>query len=81
MDELRNKYSELDLLSRRKILMDEMLELCLLVERICKNKGIDIDKISNDDILLNRNNISEGESLNYMFTYLLNLKEDLSKIL
>ncbi len=81
MDELRNKYSELDLLSRRKILMDEMLELCLLFERICKNKGIDIDKISNDDILLNRNNISEGESLNYMFTYLLNLKEDLSKIL
>ena len=67
MDELRNKYSELDLLSKRKVLMDEMVELCLLVERICK--------------LLNRNNISEGESLNYMFTYLLNLKEDLIKIL
>lgn len=81
MKELREKYNTLDLLTRRSILIDEVMELCLLIERICKNKNIEINKISKDDLLINKNKLNEGEYLDYMFSYILNLKENLGLLL
>ncbi len=81
MDELINNYKSLDFNNKRSILLDETLELCILIEKLCKNKGIDINKLKSSDILINKSKLNESEYLNSMFTYIIYLKEDLGLLL
>ncbi len=81
IDKVREEFNKLEVTTRREIILEEMMELCLLIERICKIKKIDIKKIKKEDILVNKNNLGEKEYLDYVFNYILNLKEDLGLLL
>ena len=81
INKVREEFNKLEVTNKREIVLEEMMELYLIIERICKNNNIDINKISKEEILVNKNNLGEREYLDYIFNYILYLKEDLGLLL
>lgn len=81
IDKVREEFNKLEVTNRREIVLEEMMELYLLIEKVCIKKNIDIKKIKKEDILVNKSNLGEKEYLDYIFNYILNLKEDLGLLL
>ena len=81
IDKVREEFSKLEVTNRREIILDEVMELYLLIENICREKGIDFNKIKKEDLLVNKSNIGEKEYLDYIFNYIIHLKEDLGLLL
>ena len=81
IDKVREEFNKLELTNRREIILEEMMELYLTIERLCLEKNIDIKKIKKEDILVNKSNLGEKEYLDYIFNYIIHLKEDLGLLL
>lgn len=81
IEKLRDKYNSLDTYSKREILLTEMLDICLVIEKVCKKKKIDINTLKSATIIKNKNNLQENEFLDLLFIYIFYLKEDLGLLL
>lgn len=79
--DLEEKFAVLDTTSKREIILNEVLDMCLVIEKICKKKKIDINTLNSSDIIINRNKISEKDFLDLLFLYVFYLKEDLGLLL
>ncbi len=81
LEELKNNYNNLDTFSKREIILNEVLETCLVIEKICKKKKIDIEKVNSNYVLKNKNKLSEKDFLELLYIYVFYLKEDLGSLL
>ena len=81
MEELKDCFNELDIYNKRKILLDEILDTCMVIEKICSKKKIDINRLKSNYVLKNRSTLSEKDFLELNYIYLLYLKEDLGLLL
>ncbi len=81
IEELKNSFNDLDIYNKRKILLEEMLDLCLTIEKICSKKKINITKLKSNYVIKNKNRLDEKDyyELNYLFLFY--LKEDLGLLL
>lgn len=81
IEELKDKYNNLDTFAKREILLNEMLDMCLVIEKVCKKKKIDIDNLKSSDVIRNKNRLPENDFLDLLFIYIFYLKEDLGLLL
>ena len=81
IEKLNNSFNNLDIYNKRKILLEEMLDLCLTIEKICSKKKIDINKLKSNYIIKNKNRLDEKDFYELNFIYLFYLKEDLGLLL
>ena len=81
IEELKEKYSGLDTFSKREIILKEVLDLCLVIEKVCKKRKIDINNLKSSEIIKNKNKIQEKEFLDLLFIYVFYIKEDLGLLL
>ena len=81
IEELKDKYNTLDTFSKREIILNEVLDTCLVIEKLCKKRGIDIDKLNSSYVLKNKSSLNEKDFLELLFIYIFYLKEDLGSLL
>lgn len=81
IENLGDKFKELDTFAKREILLNEVLDLCFVIEKVCKKKKISINTLKSSKIIKNKNKVKEQEFLDQLFIYLLYLKEDLGLLL
>lgn len=81
IENLGDKFRELDTFAKREILLNEVLDLCFVIEKVCKKKKININTLKSSKIIKNKNKVKEQEFLDQLFIYLLYLKEDLGLLL
>ena len=81
IENLEDKFKELDTFAKREILLNEVLDLCFVIEKVCKKKKININTLKSSKIIKNKNKVKEQEFLDQLFIYLLYLKEDLGLLL
>jgi len=81
IENLGEKFKELDTFAKREILLNEVLDLCFVIEKVCKKKKININTLKSSKIIKNKNKVKEQEFLDQLFIYLLYLKEDLGLLL
>ena len=67
--------------SKREIILNEVLDTCLVIEKICKKKKIDINTLSSSEVIKNKNKLSEKDFMDLLFLYIFYLKEDLGLLL
>ena len=80
-EKLQDSFNNLDLYNKRKILLEEILDVCLKIESICYKKKIDITKLKSDYVIKNKNKLDEKDYYELNYIYLIYLKEDLSLLL
>ncbi len=78
---LKDKYDNLDTFAKREIILNEVLDTCLVIEKVCKKKKIDINRLKSSDIIKNKNKLNEKDFLDLLFIYVFYLKEDLGLLL
>ena len=81
IENLGDKFSELYTFAKREILLNEVLDLCFVIEKVCKKRKININTLKSSKIIKNKNKVKEQEFLDQLFIYLLYLKEDLGLLL
>ena len=81
IEQLRYRYNNLDTFSKREIILNEVLDTCLVIEKICKKKKIDINTLSSSEVIKNKNKLSEKDFMDLLFLYIFYLKEDLGLLL
>ena len=81
IEELRDTFTNLDTYTKRKILLDEVLDTCLTIEKICKKKKIDINSMKSSEIIIKKADLKDKEFLDLLFLYIFYLKEDLGLLL
>ena len=81
IEELKNKFTNLDTFSKREIIINEVLDICLVIEKVCKKKKIDINNLKSADIIKNKNKLKEKDFLDLLFVYIFYLEEDLGLLL
>ena len=81
IEQLRYRYNNLDTFSKREIILNEVLDTCLVIEKICKKKTIDINTLSSSEVIKNKNKLSEKDFMDLLFLYIFYLKEDLGLLL
>lgn len=81
IEQLRYRYNNLDTFSKREIILNEVLDTCLVIEKICKKKNIDINTLSSSEVIKNKNKLSEKDFMDLLFLYIFYLKEDLGLLL
>ncbi len=81
IEKLKDKYNNLDTFAKREIILNEVLETCLVIEKVCKKKKIDINNLKSSDVIKNKNKLSEKDFLDLLFIYVFYLKEDLGLLL
>lgn len=81
IEQLRYRYNNLDTFSKREIILNEVLDTCLVIEKICKKKNIDINTLSSSEVIKNKNKLSEKDFMDLLFIYIFYLKEDLGLLL
>jgi len=81
IEKLRYRYNNLDTFSKREIILNEVLDTCLVIEKICKKKKIDINTLSSSEVIKNKNKLSEKDFMDLLFLYIFYLKEDLGLLL
>lgn len=81
IEQLRYRYNNLDTFSKREIILNEVLDTCSVIEKICKKKKIDINTLSSSEVIKNKNKLSEKDFMDLLFIYIFYLKEDLGLLL
>ena len=81
IEQLRYRYNNLDTFSKREIILNEVLDTCSVIEKICKKKKIDINTLSSSEVIKNKNKLSEKDFMDLLFLYIFYLKEDLGLLL
>lgn len=81
IEKLRYRYNNLDTFSKREIILNEVLDTCLVIEKICKKNNIDINTLSSSEVIKNKNKLSEKDFMDLLFLYIFYLKEDLGLLL
>jgi len=81
IEQLRYRYNNLDTFSKREIILNEVLDTCLVIEKICKKNNIDINTLSSSEVIKNKNKLSEKDFMDLLFLYIFYLKEDLGLLL
>ena len=81
IEELKNKFTNLDTFSKREIIINEVLDICLVIEKVCKKKKIDNKNLKSADIIKNKNKLKEKDFLDLLFVYIFYLEEDLGLLL
>ena len=81
IEELKDSFNDLDNYNRRKILLEELLDTCLTIEKIASKKKININKLKSSYVIKNKTKLSEKEFEELNYIYLFYLKEDLGLLL
>ena len=81
MNNMIENYNKLSLTLKRDVLINEMVDLLNTIELIAKKRKIDIEKLSSEYYIKNKNKLFEEDYYNLMFIYITYLKEDLALML
>ncbi len=81
MNNMIENYNKLSLTLKRDVLINEMVDLLNTIELIAKKRKIDIEKLSSEYYIKNKDKLFEEDYYNLMFIYITYLKEDLALML
>ena len=81
IEKLNEEFKNMEVGNKRKILLDEMLDIILFIEKLCSKKKIDINKLKSSYIIVKKNELMDKDFLDLMFIYIFYLKEDLGLLL
>ena len=80
-DKYIKKFEELDINSKRDILLKDICEVLTVIETLCIKKKIKINKLKSSYYIKNRKLLLDEDYFNLMFIYITYLKEDLALLL
>ena len=80
-DKYIKKFEELDINSKREILLKDICEILTVIETLCIKKKIKINKLKSSYYIKNRKLLLDEDYFNLMFIYITYLKEDLALLL
>lgn len=80
-DKYIKKFEELDINSKREILLKDICEVLTVIETLCIKKKIKINKLKSSYYIKNRKLLLDEDYFNLMFIYITYLKEDLALLL
>lgn len=73
---LIDTFAKLDKKSKRDEIKDELQETLMVFEKLCRNKNVKNDILLHEQMRnLERENISEDECLNAIYSYLIAIEE------
>lgn len=81
MDKYFKNFNELSLNVKRDILIKEIEETLLTIEKICLKNKIKIEKLKSSKYLKNNKLLFEEDYYDLMFIYIVYLKEDLASLI
>ena len=74
-------YNNLSLNDKREILLKEVADLLDSIEKICKKKKKDINKLKSSYYIKNKKLLLDSDYYDLLFVYITYLKEDLASLL
>lgn len=80
-DKYIKKFEELDINSKREILLKDICEVLTVIETLCIKNKIKINKLKSSYYIKNRKLLLDEDYFNLMFIYITYLKEDLALLL
>lgn len=81
MDKYLDNFKDLSLSIKRDILIKEIEDTLLTIEKICINNKIKIEKLKSNNYIKNKKLLFDEDYYNLMFIYIVYLKEDLASLL
>ena len=81
MDKYFKNFNELSLNVKRDILIKELEETLLTIEKNCLKNKIKIEKLKSSKYLKNNKLLFEEDYYDLMFIYIVYLKEDLASLI
>lgn len=76
-----NSYKKLSISDKREVLLKEIKELLVFIEKLCKSKKIKIESLKSYNYINDKNILNEEDFCNLSFIYITCIKEDIACLL